>query len=251
MSADGRAVIFNSYADNLVSGFNVHNFGDIYAYFNPLAVADSIHIAGDFNQNGAVDASDYILWRKGLGTTFSQSNYDDWRAHFGETTNSGAGLSVGTALAQASFSAASDGGEDQVGEPSTLEKQQLNAGILDASASSSIAAPEAMSADDRMQAARDLTSEKTTTRTQAVWASHDVRRNSIVNRHAHQVPMLVSPILAAVQDQALLAWLRPPVEARPKFDVEYQTWDWLDSPAEALSESEFDMALEKCVSSRI
>jgi hypothetical protein len=57
--------------------------------------------------------------------------------------------------------------------------------------------------------------------------------------------------VAATQDQALLAWLRLPAEGHPKFKVEYQTSDWIDSPAEPLSEPEFDMALELCVSSRI
>jgi hypothetical protein len=61
----------------------------------------------------------------------------------------------------------------------------------------------------------------------------------------------VSPVLAAVQDQALLAWLRPPVEARRNFDVENHTRDWLDSPTQKQSELEFDTALEKCVSSRM
>jgi hypothetical protein len=61
----------------------------------------------------------------------------------------------------------------------------------------------------------------------------------------------VSPVLATVQDQALLAWLRPRVEARPKFDVEYHRWGWLDSQTQTLSELEFDTALDKCVSNRI
>jgi hypothetical protein len=38
---------------------------------------------GDFNRNGVVDAADYIVWRKGLGTTYSQTDYDMWRANFG------------------------------------------------------------------------------------------------------------------------------------------------------------------------
>lgn len=251
ISADGRSIVFNSYADNLVSVFNVHNFGDVYLYFNPLAVADRIHITGDFNHDGTVDGTDYIVWRKGLGTTFSQSDYDDWRAHFGETTNSGGGLSLEATLTQPTFSVASESGEAKVDSTSTLEQQQHNARILDAPAPSSIEAPEAMSADDRTQATRELASEKVTTRTQAVVAPHAVRRKPLVNRHAHQAHASVSPGLVVVQDQALLDWLRSPVEARPKFDVEYQTSDWLDSPAEALSESEFDMALEKCVSSRM
>jgi hypothetical protein len=39
-----------------------------------------------------VNAADYITWRKGLGTTYTQAAYDVWRAHFGETAGSGAAL---------------------------------------------------------------------------------------------------------------------------------------------------------------
>jgi hypothetical protein len=44
---------------------------------------------GDFNQDGAVDSADYVVWRKGFGTDFTQDDYDVWRAHFGETAGSG------------------------------------------------------------------------------------------------------------------------------------------------------------------
>jgi len=45
---------------------------------------------GDFNAHGHVDAADYVVWRKGLGTTYTQDAYDLWRAHFGQTAASGA-----------------------------------------------------------------------------------------------------------------------------------------------------------------
>jgi hypothetical protein len=48
--------------------------------------------AGDFNQNGAVDAADYVVWRTGLGMTYTQADYELWRAHFGETVGSNAVL---------------------------------------------------------------------------------------------------------------------------------------------------------------
>ncbi len=48
---------------------------------------------GDYNDNGIVDAADYVVWRKGLGTTYTQSDYDVWRSHFGQTAGSGAGAS--------------------------------------------------------------------------------------------------------------------------------------------------------------
>jgi hypothetical protein len=61
----------------------------------PLTIANGsvivgTPIAGDFNLDGAVDASDYVVWRKGLGTSYTQSDYDVWRAHFGQTVGGGA-----------------------------------------------------------------------------------------------------------------------------------------------------------------
>jgi Glycosyl hydrolases family 18/Dockerin type I domain len=40
---------------------------------------------GDFNADGSVDASDYVIWREGHGIDFSPSEYTAWRAHFGRS----------------------------------------------------------------------------------------------------------------------------------------------------------------------
>jgi hypothetical protein len=52
-------------------------------------------VLGDYNQNGAVDTADYVLWRKRLGTgalaneggvsnnLVDQADYDFWRSRFG------------------------------------------------------------------------------------------------------------------------------------------------------------------------
>ena len=47
----------------------------------------------DFNADGHVDAADYVVWRKGLGTAFTQSDFNVWRAHFGEVMTMGSGAS--------------------------------------------------------------------------------------------------------------------------------------------------------------
>ncbi len=44
-------------------------------------------LPGDFNFNGIVDASDYLVWRKAHAT---QTSYDIWRAHFGQNAGSSA-----------------------------------------------------------------------------------------------------------------------------------------------------------------
>jgi hypothetical protein len=42
-------------------------------------------LVGDFNNDSTVDAADYVLWHNGLGTTYTQADYDAWRANFGRT----------------------------------------------------------------------------------------------------------------------------------------------------------------------
>ena len=58
---------------------------------SPRAVS-VLALAGDYNGNGIVDAADYVMWRKGLGTTYTQTDYNVWRAHFGQPPGSGAAL---------------------------------------------------------------------------------------------------------------------------------------------------------------
>jgi hypothetical protein len=63
---------------------------------------DVAGIPGDFNHNGVVDAADYVVWRKGLGTTYTQSDYDVWRTYFGQTAGSGAGAVANAAVPEPS-----------------------------------------------------------------------------------------------------------------------------------------------------
>jgi hypothetical protein len=63
-------------------------------------VLSVIPIAGDYNGNGVVDAADYVAWRHGLGTTYPQTDYDIWRANFGNTAASGSGSQVAGGQAQ-------------------------------------------------------------------------------------------------------------------------------------------------------
>jgi formylglycine-generating enzyme required for sulfatase activity len=68
-------------------------------------VASLPGLAGDFNNDGRVDAADYVVWRKsGIN---GEQGYSDWRANFGRTASSGA-------VVTASF------GIDTVPEPASL-----------------------------------------------------------------------------------------------------------------------------------
>lgn len=51
-------------------------------------------IPGDFDQNGAVEPADFVIWCKYLSTVYSQSDYDAWRAHFGIHAGAGASLAA-------------------------------------------------------------------------------------------------------------------------------------------------------------
>jgi hypothetical protein len=64
-------------------------------------------LAGDFNNDGKVDAGDYVIWRKnnntnnvlpndgGLGTPINSSHYTLWRNNFGKPPGAGSGISGG------------------------------------------------------------------------------------------------------------------------------------------------------------
>ena len=64
-------------------------------------VIEVIGIQGDYNANGAIDAADYVVWRKSAGTTNVLPNdtlggtigapqYNLWRARFGQTSSASA-----------------------------------------------------------------------------------------------------------------------------------------------------------------
>jgi PEP-CTERM motif len=46
-------------------------------------------LPGDYNGNGVVDAADYVVWRKGLGTTHLPAHADIWRGQFGVIAGGG------------------------------------------------------------------------------------------------------------------------------------------------------------------
>jgi hypothetical protein len=41
---------------------------------------------GDFNDDGLVDAADYVVWRNGLGQEYDDTDYTQWRANFGASS---------------------------------------------------------------------------------------------------------------------------------------------------------------------
>jgi autotransporter-associated beta strand protein len=51
-------------------------------------------IFGDYNDDGQVDAADYVMWRKRFGAGFPPTAYVTWRSNFGEAEGSGSNGAV-------------------------------------------------------------------------------------------------------------------------------------------------------------
>jgi hypothetical protein len=120
---DGFAVEFNagtagSYSSGMRAwslvpgGFDPANLGeqtqlfiqsfDINGGTPASVVVNSVSVTGspngDLNGDGVVNAADYVVWRDGLGPTFTVNDYDVWRSHFGQTDGSGASVNMNVAI---------------------------------------------------------------------------------------------------------------------------------------------------------
>jgi hypothetical protein len=145
-------------------------------------------LAGDYNSSHAVDAADYVLWRKTFGTMVAefsgadgsgngfidQADYDVWRANFGNTLPPPS--SGSTAIAATAFA-----------EPIAHEQAALAAS----------AAPAARTlADPIPRAVQRLTS-----------AVDSVVQAPNARSHRPHLERRDLPTVAASQDNALIAWL--------------------------------------------
>ncbi|HEX4412221.1 MAG TPA: PEP-CTERM sorting domain-containing protein [Lacipirellulaceae bacterium] len=94
----------------------VGNTGDL-GYLNEMrvqATGVAPGVTGDYNQNGVVDAADYVLWRNSVGTTtvlpndpvggtIGAAQYNNWRLDFGKTAGAGSALGAGAVPEPASL----------------------------------------------------------------------------------------------------------------------------------------------------
>jgi hypothetical protein len=105
--------LINGFAPTVGSAFDLLDWGTLAGTFSSLSLPvlasgqqwDSsllyttgvlsvvaAPLLGDFDSNGVVDAADYVVWRKNGGT---QTEYNTWRANFGQTADSGSGSESG------------------------------------------------------------------------------------------------------------------------------------------------------------
>jgi hypothetical protein len=102
---DHGQIVFSAQYTKIVDGLPVNSRGIFVADPNPSpAVSD---LPGDYNDDGVVDAADYVVWRDNLGQSVllpndpssgvvTQDDYGVWRANFGSTLRSGFGAAVTT-----------------------------------------------------------------------------------------------------------------------------------------------------------
>ena len=58
--------------------------------FTVEVLGSNVGLVGDYNNDGSVDAADYVVWRK--NNINGQQGYTDWRTNFGRTLGSGGGI---------------------------------------------------------------------------------------------------------------------------------------------------------------
>jgi hypothetical protein len=73
-----------------------------------INLVGEVLLAGDYSDNGVVDAADYVIWRKSIGGSnpaadgnrdgiIDSADYDVWRTHFGRTAGSSSFATIPTA----------------------------------------------------------------------------------------------------------------------------------------------------------
>jgi len=124
LALDGELEVslINGFNPSAGQSFNILDWGSLAGTFSSISLPTltgliwntsqlystgvlSVAIPGDFNLDGAVDAADYVMWRK---TGSPAGGYTTWRTNFGQPGGSGSG-----SLAESSANAA-------VPEPTTM-----------------------------------------------------------------------------------------------------------------------------------
>jgi len=110
----GNSAVANGATIGLGAAFNAAGAQDLV--FRYGAVAAAANPTGDYNNNGTVDAADYVAWRKNPGAFGGQQGYNNWRANFGAS----GGPSGPSTLTTGFIRYVSSGGAAAVPEASTL-----------------------------------------------------------------------------------------------------------------------------------
>jgi hypothetical protein len=90
---------FNDAYNHLIqAATDLYSAADVWELTKALRAVE-MHLSrdslrGDYNGDGAVDAADYLVAKKELGTYYTIGAIEDWRIHFGMTAGPGNGATV-------------------------------------------------------------------------------------------------------------------------------------------------------------
>jgi hypothetical protein len=107
----GRFIYFEGTYSNTFSGNStptpLYDYNQMMYRLDLSTIPDLFaRLAGDYNRDGAVDAADYVVWRKTLGSdtelaadgsrngVIDPADYDVWRLNFGATATAAAGVQL-------------------------------------------------------------------------------------------------------------------------------------------------------------
>ena len=89
----------NNAADRNLTSLSPEGYTNLEVYLNSL-MTPLYGLPGDYNGDNKVDLADYVRWRKGLGTNYTQADYGIWRANFGQTAGSGSGTTANAPVSE-------------------------------------------------------------------------------------------------------------------------------------------------------
>ncbi len=129
-----QLALINGFTPSAGQAFNLFDWGAVSGTFNNLSLPTvaglswntsqlyttgvvslvSAGLAGDYNADGVVNAADYVVWRENLGTMnvlpndaiggqIGSPQYNQWRAHFGQSAGSGSRASSSVAVPEPAF----------------------------------------------------------------------------------------------------------------------------------------------------
>jgi hypothetical protein len=87
----------NNAADRNLTNLSSEGYTNLEVYLNSL-MYPLYAMPGDLNLDTRIDLADFVSWRKGQGTTYTATDYNAWRASFGQTTGSGSDAIAGAAV---------------------------------------------------------------------------------------------------------------------------------------------------------
>ncbi|MEX2170614.1 MAG: hypothetical protein WD851_14965 [Pirellulales bacterium] len=83
--------VIGTFSSHLLPALTDDLVWSIHYGSNSVRLEVETYLAGDYNQNGIVDAADYTVWRDGTSGEFEQHEYDAWSANFGAVIVSSSG----------------------------------------------------------------------------------------------------------------------------------------------------------------